>query len=42
MPDGAAEMGFTLMPMLWGYNQVSDFQSKVVAGYANIVLGMNE
>lgn len=42
MPTGAAELGFTLMPMLWGWNQVSEFQSTVVAGYANYVLGMNE
>lgn len=42
MPSGAAELGFTLMPMLWGWNQVEEFQSTVVAGYANYVLGMNE
>lgn len=28
--------------MLWGYDQISDFQNLVVAGYANYVLGMNE
>ncbi|KAG1753855.1 uncharacterized protein EDB91DRAFT_1043138 [Suillus paluster] len=28
--------------MLWGYDQVSDFQQLVVKGYANYVLGMNE
>jgi len=34
--------GLKGIPMLWGYDQVSDFQSLVVAGYANYVLGMNE
>lgn len=34
--------GLQGIPMLWGYDQVSDFQSLVVAGYANYVLGMNE
>lgn len=34
--------GLQGVPMLWGYDQVSDFQSLVVAGYANHVLGMNE
>lgn len=28
--------------MLWGFNQVSDFQKLVVEGYASHVLGMNE
>lgn len=34
--------GLQGIPMLWGYDQISDFQSLVVAGYANYVLGMNE
>ncbi|KAG2751484.1 glycoside hydrolase family 128 protein [Suillus brevipes Sb2] len=34
--------GLQGIPMLWGYDQVSDFQNLVVAGYANYVLGMNE
>lgn len=34
--------GLTPVPMLWGYDQISDFQSLVVKGYANHVLGMNE
>ncbi|EGO27416.1 hypothetical protein SERLADRAFT_382210 [Serpula lacrymans var. lacrymans S7.9] len=28
--------------MLWGYDQITQFQQTVVAGYANYVLGMNE
>ena len=34
--------GLTPVPMLWGYDQISDFQNLVVKGYANHVLGMNE
>lgn len=34
--------GLQGVPMLWGYDQISDFQNLVVAGYANHVLGMNE
>jgi len=30
------------MPMIWGSNQEKDFDEKVVAGYANIMLGINE
>ena len=30
------------MPQLWGYDQVSDFENVVQAGYASIILGMNE
>jgi hypothetical protein len=37
IPDGIVPI-----PMLWGYDQVTDFQTLVVAGYANTVLGMNE
>jgi len=28
--------------MLWGRNQIDEFQKTVVAGYANVVLGFNE
>jgi hypothetical protein len=42
LPTGIAELGLQGMPMLWGWDQVSDFQNLVVAGYANIALGMNE
>lgn len=42
IPELALTLGFTPVPQLWGWNQVSDFQSKVKAGYANYVLGMNE
>jgi len=34
--------GLTGVAMLWGYDQISQFQQLVVAGYANYVLGMNE
>jgi len=34
--------GLEGIPMLWGYDQISDFQSLVVPGYAKYVLGMNE
>lgn len=42
LPSGLSELGIEGIPMLWGYNQVSDFQNLVVAGYANYVLGPNE
>eukprot|EP00753_Platysulcus_tardus_P017719 PLAT6468.1.p1 GENE.PLAT6468.1~~PLAT6468.1.p1 ORF type:complete len:401 (+),score=-6.10 PLAT6468.1:124-1203(+) len=42
IPDNARELGFEVVPMLWGDNQVQEFQEKVVAGYANYVLGFNE
>ncbi|KAJ7591229.1 glycosyl hydrolase catalytic core-domain-containing protein [Mycena floridula] len=41
-PSNAKAAGFECVPMLWGWNQVGDFQSKVVKGYANYVLGPNE
>ncbi|KAH0839655.1 glycosyl hydrolase catalytic core-domain-containing protein [Lanmaoa asiatica] len=34
--------GIEGIPMLWGYDQISEFQSLVVQGYAKYVLGMNE
>ena len=34
--------GIEFMPQLWGPNQVSDFENVVKAGYAKIILGMNE
>ncbi|KAI6152077.1 glycosyl hydrolase catalytic core-domain-containing protein [Pisolithus tinctorius] len=42
LPSGLSELGIEGIPMLWGYDQVSDFQNLVVEGYANYVLGMNE
>ncbi|KIK90993.1 glycoside hydrolase family 128 protein [Paxillus rubicundulus Ve08.2h10] len=42
LPTGIQELGLEGMPMLWGYDQVDDFQKLVVKGYANYVLGMNE
>jgi hypothetical protein len=30
------------MPMLWGQDQVTEFDQVVVAGYANLILGFNE
>ncbi|KAK2466345.1 hypothetical protein APHAL10511_001987 [Amanita phalloides] len=36
------EMGFTCIPMLWGYKQIADFQRLVKPGYATHILGMNE
>ncbi|KAG1715931.1 hypothetical protein ID866_1220 [Astraeus odoratus] len=42
LPSGLAELGLQGIPMLWGWDQVTDFQNLVVEGYANIVLGMNE
>ncbi|KAJ7742437.1 glycosyl hydrolase catalytic core-domain-containing protein [Mycena maculata] len=41
VPD-ADEYDFTYAPMLWGWTNVDDFQSRVVEGYATIALGMNE
>lgn len=40
LPDNL--YGLQGIPMLWGYDQISDFQNLVVKGYANYVLGMNE
>ncbi|KAJ8595347.1 hypothetical protein M405DRAFT_807442 [Rhizopogon salebrosus TDB-379] len=34
--------GLEAIPMLWGYDQIGDFQNLVVNGYAKYVLGMNE
>jgi len=42
IPDSARSLGFEVVPMLWGENQVSEFSQKVVKGYANYVLGFNE
>ncbi|KAI6047353.1 glycosyl hydrolase catalytic core-domain-containing protein [Pisolithus marmoratus] len=42
LPSGLSELGIEGIPMLWGYDQVTDFQNLVVEGYANYVLGMNE
>lgn len=42
IPANAVQLGLEPVPMLWGPNQVADFQKLVVKGYANIVLGMNE
>jgi len=41
-PASAPSLGLEAMPMLWGYNQANDFKNRVVKGYANVVLGMNE
>jgi hypothetical protein len=38
----AAQYGFKTAAMLWGYDQVDQFQSTVVAGYANAAMGVNE
>ncbi|EIW82202.1 hypothetical protein CONPUDRAFT_153090 [Coniophora puteana RWD-64-598 SS2] len=37
IPDGVEGI-----PMVWGWNQVSEFQQTVVAGYAKYALGPNE
>jgi len=42
IPTAAKSLGFEPIPMLWGENQVSDFQRLVVKGYATTVLGFNE
>ncbi|KAH7887915.1 glycosyl hydrolase catalytic core-domain-containing protein [Phlebopus sp. FC_14] len=42
LPPGLDQLGIQGMPMLWGWDQVGDFQNLVVKGYANYVLGMNE
>jgi len=42
IPTQASSLGLQGIPMLWGYNQISDFQNLVVEGYASWVLGMNE
>jgi hypothetical protein len=42
IPGEARNLGFTVMAMLWGWNQVDHFRDIVKAGYANIALGFNE
>ncbi|KAH7920270.1 hypothetical protein BV22DRAFT_1040027 [Leucogyrophana mollusca] len=42
LPSGLSDLGIEGIPMLWGWNQVDDFQKLVVPGYAKYVLGMNE
>lgn len=42
IPTQASSLGLQGIPMLWGSDQISDFQNLVVEGYANWVLGMNE
>ncbi|KAF9221863.1 hypothetical protein BS17DRAFT_784085 [Gyrodon lividus] len=42
LPSGIQDLGLEGIPMLWGYDQITDFQNLVVKGYANYVLGMNE
>jgi hypothetical protein len=41
-PSSAAKLGFNCIPMLWGDNQISQFQSLVKPGYATHVLAINE
>lgn len=41
-PDGADELGFDFMPMLWGESDVSDFEANVKPGYGTHILGFNE
>jgi hypothetical protein len=41
-PDDTKKLGLTCIPMLWGPNQVGDFQKLVVEGYSNIVASFNE
>lgn len=38
----AAQYGYKTAAMLWGYDQVDQFQSTVVAGYADAAMGVNE
>ncbi|KAL4076021.1 glycoside hydrolase family 128 protein [Scleroderma yunnanense] len=42
IPPETSSLGLKGVPMLWGFDQVSQFQQLVVAGYAEYVLGMNE
>ncbi|KZT38967.1 hypothetical protein SISSUDRAFT_1046288 [Sistotremastrum suecicum HHB10207 ss-3] len=41
-PDSAKALGIGCAPMLWGWNQVSQFQSTVKPGYSNIAMAINE
>lgn len=41
-PSNAKSLGFKPIPMLHDTNQIADFQSVVVQGYSDVVLGMNE
>ncbi len=41
-PDPDNKYNLEYMPMLWGPNQVKDFESVVKAGYAKYILGFNE
>jgi hypothetical protein len=42
IPQIARQKGLQACPQLWGDRQTGEFQQKVVKGYANCVLGMNE
>ncbi|PSR73624.1 hypothetical protein PHLCEN_2v10543 [Hermanssonia centrifuga] len=41
-PDPDNKYNLEYMPMLWGPDQVADFESVVKAGYAKYILGFNE
>jgi hypothetical protein len=41
-PDHTAVDGFDVLPMLWGFNQVGQFQQQVNPSNAHTILGMNE
>ncbi|THH17619.1 hypothetical protein EW146_g3219 [Bondarzewia mesenterica] len=41
-PSSSWSLGLEPIPMLWGESQATDFQNKVVKGYANIAFGFNE
>jgi hypothetical protein len=38
----AKDLGLENMAMLWGFNQVTEFQKLVKKGYATAAMGMNE
>jgi hypothetical protein len=42
LPSQAKKLGFKAVPMLWGANQVADFERLVKPGYADTILGFNE
>ncbi|THG97742.1 hypothetical protein EW026_g4312 [Hermanssonia centrifuga] len=41
-PDPDNQYGLEFMPMLWGTDQIDEFESVVTAGYAKYILGFDE
>jgi len=42
LTDGAKDLGFNVIPMMWGEKDIGNFLANVKPGYANHVMGFNE